>query len=82
MPVGGERVRFGPEGDVAVDVVVPWRYTTRARRCVIVCFVRAGFRSRGSLFFFFFFYIGVCVWGCRGDVGEWYLKRKKWMQDE
>lgn len=35
MPVGEKRVRFGPEGDALADVVVPWRYTTRERRCAI-----------------------------------------------
>lgn len=40
MPVGGERRRFVPEGmgeGGVGDVVVPWRRTTGARRCEIVC---------------------------------------------
>lgn len=48
MPVGGEQVRFGPQGDPGTKIVVPWRRTTVFRRCEIVgfCFV-GGFCGLG-----------------------------------
>ncbi len=53
MPVGGERERFGPAGDVLSGVVVPWVRTTEVRRCAVV----------GYWGFFLVFLVGVCERG-------------------
>ena len=36
MPVGGKQQRFGPATDPEATVVIPWEFTTIARRCGII----------------------------------------------